>query len=308
MDALSELLKTIHLIGSVYCRSELSAPWGMALPTSDAARFHVVRRGRCRLRFDQGSETPPILLEAGDVVLLPKGDFHILSDDIATPAEPLMELLTRHLPPDTCGPLTFGGGGEKVTLICGYFQFDTGVAHPLLSVLPKVLSVHGNGGRAHSWLESTLDLIAEEAGVDRPGSESLINRLTEALFIQVVRAHIEEETHAQASWLAGLSDPKIARVLGFVHREPHVGWTVDTLASRAGMSRSAFSQRFRDLVGEPPLQYLTRWRMHVAATRIREGQMSLAQVAEAVGYEAEAGFSRVFKRMIGVSPGAYRRL
>jgi AraC-like DNA-binding protein len=311
LDALADLLETVHLKGSVYCRSELSAPWGMALPCGDTARFHVVRRGRCFL-LDEAPGSEAVLLEAGDVVMLPGGGAHVLADDPASPATPLMDLIAgQHSeaePASSPGPLVHGGGGERVTLICGYFRFDAGAAHPLLSVLPPMVYVRGEGGRARSWLESTLDLITEETMNGRPGGETLINRLTEALFIQVVRAHLEEQQRPDPSWLAGLRDPHIALALGLIHRDPRQAWTVDTLAVRVGMSRSAFSVRFRDLVGEPPLAYLTRWRMHVAANQLREGRLTLQEVAEAVGYQAEASFNKAFKRLLGVTPGAFRRV
>ena len=311
MDAFADILETVHLRGSVYCRSELSAPWGMALPASETAQFHVLRRGRCWLRMDDGRNQEPVLLEAGDVAMLPHGSAHVLADNPATEPKPLMELLTRSLPApsssDAPRPLIFGGGGDPVTLICGYFEFDSGAVHPLLSVLPELVHVRGEGGRARLWLESTLELIAEETSAGRPGGETLINRLTEALFILVVRAHLEEQKRPDPSWLAGLRDEQIGRALGLIHREAAAQWTVEELAGRVGMSRSGFSARFRALVGEPPLQYLTRWRMQMAANHLREGRLSLSEIAGVVGYQAEASFNKVFKRLLGITPGAYRR-
>jgi AraC-like DNA-binding protein len=249
----------------------------------------------------------PRRLEAGDVVLLPHGHAHALADDPGTRAEPLLELIARHTTgPGHC-PLTFGGDGERVTLICGYFTFSSSDVHPLLSVLPPLIIVHGEGGRARSWLESTLDLIADESVHDRPGGETLINRLTEALFIQVLRSHLAEDHDGSSSWLAGLRDPQIARALGLIHREPQRRWTIDDLAAAVAMSRSGFAARFRDLVGEPPLTYLTRWRMLVAATHLRDAGLTLPEIADRVGYQAEASFSKVFKRLWGVAPAAYRR-
>jgi AraC-like DNA-binding protein len=231
----------------------------------------------------------------------------VLADDPATAPMALQELMACHLPSKGHAPLTYGGGGEGVTLICGYVVFEPGTAHPLLSVLPQVVHVRGEAGRARSWLESTLDLVAEEAVSDRPGAETLINRLTEAMFIQVVRAHLEQQEAAEASWLAGLRDPQIATALGHIHRAPESAWSVDALAAESGMSRSAFSARFRDLVGEPPVAYLTRWRMQVAAGHLRESRLTLGEIAERVGYQTEASFGKVFKRLLGVAPATYRR-
>lgn len=309
VDALSQVLESVHFHGSLYFRSELTAPWGMSVPASDTAQFHVVRRGQCWL-FSVEPEAPPALrLEAGDIVVLPRGDAHVLADTPVTPAVPLQELVDRHLaqPHAQRAPLRFGGDGAGVTLICGYFRYDAGAVHPLLSVLPDVLHLSGEGGRARPWLETSLDLIAEEVRVGRPGAEAITNRLTEALFIQVIRAHIESVDQARPSWLAGLGDEQIAHGLGVMHAEVDRPWSVEALAHRVGMSRSGFSARFRELVGEPPLQYLTRWRMHQAATHLKEGRLSIAEIAAAVGYGAEASFSKVFKRFMGDAPGAYRR-
>lgn len=311
MDAMTSILDLVHLTGSIYCRSELRAPWGMALPPGPTASFHVVRRGRCYLRLKQDPSFEPVLLEVGDVVLLPHGTAHVLAAPLDAPATPLAELLACRREQERSGsspePLTYGGTGARTTLICGYFAFDEGVVHPLLAVLPPVIVVGGEGGHASSWLESTLDLISEESTATRPGSESLINRLTEALFILVVRAHLESLEGGHPSWLLGLRDARIARALGSIHQEPQRRWTVQDLANRALMSRTAFSERFRQLVGEPPLHYLTRWRMQLAANQLRDESKSMIEVAEAVGYRAEASFSRTFKRLWGVPPGVWRR-
>ncbi len=310
MDALADVLSTVHFSGSLYFRSELTAPWGMRVPASETAQFHVLRRGRCWLGLDD-SNAEPLCMDAGDVVILPGGNVHTLTDDPATPPRPLQDLIDDHLSKtktaDHPGPMMFGGGGEPTSLICGYFDFEAGGIHPLLSVLPPIIYLRGEGGRARSWLESSLDLIADEATAGRPGGEVLINRLTEVLFIQVIRAHLEERKEDEPNWLAGLRDPQIAGALGLIHHELSGHWSVASLASRVGMSRSGFSARFRELVGEPPLQYLTRWRMHVAAQQLRDGNQSLAEIAETVGYQAEASFSKVFKKLLGVAPGAYRR-
>jgi AraC-like DNA-binding protein len=329
MDALTDVLETVHLTGSLYCRSELSAPWGMAVPASSAAQFHVVRRGRCRLRLEagpgraaeratagrvarrgsrgSGAGAAELVLEAGDLVCLPRGDAHRLYDAPGSRVESMERLLASCGGTPASGPLVHGGGGERATLICGYFRFDAGEIHPLLSVLPQVILVRGEGGRPSAWMESLLELIAAETTEAGPGGETLINRLTEAMFIRIVRAHLAEATEVPPSWLAGLRDPQVARALGLLHHEPAEAWTVEALADRAGLSRSAFAARFRELVGESPLQYLTRWRMHLAATQLRAGRLPLAEIARRVGYETDAGFSKVFRRLWGVPPAAWRR-
>ncbi len=307
MDALTDILRSVHLQGSVYCRSELSAPWGFSVPKSERTQFHVVRRGRCWLLLEGARRTEPVLLEAGDLVLLPCGSAHVMADSLKTRALPLERLIREHLPPDGGKPLVYGGRGEGTTLVCGYFDFARGTVHPLLSVLPTLVTIRGEGGRAHSWLESTLDLIAEESTAGRPGGETLIDRLTETLFVHVLRRHLEQPGPPNPSWLLGLRDPNLAGALGLIHRQPEQAWTVATLAQRVGMSRSAFAARFRAMVGDPPLVYLTRWRMQLAADKLRASQLNLSDVAEQVGYQTEASFSKVFKRLWGVAPATYRR-
>jgi AraC-like DNA-binding protein len=311
MDALASLLETVHLGGSLYFRSELGAPWGMEVPASQEAQFHVVRRGRCWVLPTAGSRFEARELVAGDIVVLPRGTGHVLADDPGTPIVPLMDLLPSDVESpqdlDRSAPLRHGGDGAQTTLICGFFTFDSGAAHPLLAVLPEVLHLKGEGGRARHWLELTLDLIADEIIAGRPGGEVLVNRLTETLFIQVLQSYIEDAEHPSPNWLAGLRDPSMARALGAIHSELDMDWSVATLAARAGMSRSAFSARFRELVGEPPMQYLTRWRMQVAANHLQAGRLTLGEIAYSVGYAAEASFSKVFKRFLGEAPGAYRK-
>jgi AraC-like DNA-binding protein len=240
-------------------------------------------------------------------LVLPLGDPHVLVDSRGSRAEPLESILACQSSDGDPGPLVYGGGGEPVTLICGYFELEAGAVHPLFGVLPPVILLRGEGGHASSWLESTLDLIAEESTAGRPGGETLVDRLTEAMFIQVLRGYLDQQGTLAPSWLAGLRDQGIGRALGLIHRRPDARWTVEELASRAGMSRTSFSTRFRDLVGEPPLQYLTRWRMQVAAGRLRRTDSPLPEIAGQVGYQTEASFSKVFKKLWGISPGAYRR-
>jgi len=310
MDALTDVLQTVHLRGSLYFRSELTAPWGLAIPAAALAQFHAVRRGRCWLHLDRDASAEPLPLEPGDLVILPQGDAHRLtSAPTGVVPEPLERVVQCHQKPGAPKPLVYGGGGAAVTLICGYFVFEAarpGV-HPLLSVLPPLISLQAAQGRGPSWLESILDLIAAEAADPRPGSETVVDRLTETLFIQVLRSYLESEAASGPSWLAGLRDPRIAEALGLMHREPAERWSVESLATRVGMSRTSFANRFRELVGETPLRYLARWRMQRAAQALRDGSASLPEIAERVGYRAEAAFSKVFKKMWGVAPGQYRR-
>lgn len=308
VDALTDILKTVHLKGSLYYRSELTAPWGMSVPASEAAQFHVVRRGRCYLSMpDENRE--PLVLESGDLVLLSHGPRHDLVDSPSTKPLPILDILSHvgRTCADCHVPLKYGGSGAEAHLICGYFEFENGHVHPLLSVLPDRIVIRGKGGRSLSWLESILDLLSIEVETRRPGAETVVNRLTETMLIQVLRAYLATQSDSNASWLQGLKDPQIGQALGIIHRQPDECWTIDSLASAVGMSRSGFAERFRSLIGEPPIQYLTKWRMELAATHLRRTRLSLSEIATMVGYQAEPAFSRVFKKSWGTSPGAYRR-
>jgi AraC-like DNA-binding protein len=304
MDALSEVLTTLHLASSFYCRSELSAPWGLAFPAGNVAMFHAVRRGTCWAIVD-GLDAP-VGLSAGDLVLFAQGHAHALVDSVTTRARPLQDVL-RTEAADKTHPLCYGGGGAPVTLLCGHFSYAHGQVHPLLSLLPPMIHLAGEDGRAAPWLESTLAILAHESASGGLGADAVITRATDILFVQAIRTYLERDASGAKGWLSGLADPQISAALSRVHQSPERPWTVDSLAAAAGMSRSGFSARFHELVGEAPGQYLTRWRMHRAASYLRVENASLAEVATRVGYGAEASFSKAFKRYVGVAPGAFRR-
>ncbi len=304
MSALEEVLRSIHLAGSVYCRSELRAPWGMSIERADHGSFHTVRQGRCWIRVDSLGEA--FELSPGDLVVLPHGHPHALSDTPGTSAVPIDELLARKARGATC-PLEVGGDGPLTTLICGYFRFQQGSAHPLLSLLPPLIRFEGEGGRALPGFDDTLDALTRETLQGGPGAETIMTRLTDVLFIQVLRAHLERIPDEDRSWLRGLRDPQIGRALGLVHGQPERAWTVESLAVSVGMSRASFAELFRRLVGDTPLQYLTRWRMQRAAELLSTEDLPLATVAHRVGYSAESAFSKVFKKFVGEAPGRYRR-
>jgi AraC-like DNA-binding protein len=247
-----------------------------------------------------------IALAEGDLVLIPHGRGHWLLDAPATRPVPLSQLLQPH--PSTERPvLRHGGGGAATTLICGGFSFEQVGDFPLLSLLPPVIHIQGHQGRAAEWLQATLKLLAHETREERPGTETMLARLMDVMFIQAVRAWLESQPDGQGGWLGGLRDPQVGAVIELMHRAPDQSWTVATLAAAAAMSRSSLSARFKAVVGEPPLAHLTRWRMSLAASWLRDGELSLIQMAERVGYESEAAFSKAFKRHFGVAPGAYRR-
>lgn len=303
MDVLTDVLGMLHLTSRVYCRSELRAPWGLDMPPARRMAFHVVDRGGAWLRSEGEDELTA--LAAGDLVVLPHGDGHQLADHPETLDQPLVELKQTG---SGCPRLQLGGSGPATTLVCGYFHLEEGgwEDHPLVPLLPDLIHVKGEDRRKVPWLEATLRFLVDEAGSGRPGTDAVVQRLTDVLFVQVLRAWLEQE-EVPPGWLGALRDPQVGRALTLLHMNPERGWIIADLAAEVNMSRSAFAARFTALVGEPPLTYLTRWRMRLAAGLLREG-VPLFKVAERVGYESEAAFSVAFKRERGVPPGQYRRL
>jgi AraC-like DNA-binding protein len=300
-DVRSDVLGTLRLRGQVFCVSEFSSPWSMRLAPADRAHFHVVERGEAWLRLPR--ERRPIPLRTGDLVVLPRGSGHILSDGTSTPPVPLADLLARGALRK--GVLRHGGDGARTHLICGAFEFESAADDPIVSLLPPVIQIPAD--TAGAWLKPTLDLLAREARRGEQGSTVLITRLTEIVFVQAVRVWVAEQPVGRGGWLGALRDGKIAAALALVHHAPERGWRVGALAGGVGMSRSPFAARVRALVGVPPLEYVRRWRLHLAMTLLRNQQLAVATVAEHVGYESEAAFSKAFKRHLGVPPSQYRR-
>lgn len=304
MDVLTDVLETVRVVAACYGRMEATAPWGIRIRSGEDAKFHVVLEGRAQLLVDGSDEI--IELSAGDIVALPHGHAHSLSDDPSLSAQPLEELLVCRARGEG-GAFRIGGGGEAATVVSGRFHFEDRRNNPLLSVLPPVITLKGEMGKSVRWLEPTLKFIACEAASGRPGSQTVIARLADVLFIQIVRGHLASLPANGSGWLGALADPQIGAALGYIHQNPELDWTVQSLAAKVAMSRSAFASRFMRLVGEPPLSYVTRWRMQKAAGMLREGKQTLAEVAAQVGYDSEAAFSKAFKRAVGAAPGAYRR-
>jgi AraC-like DNA-binding protein len=308
MDVLTDALEAIHLKSVIFGRLELTAPWGLRFEEGRPG-FFVVTRGTCWLEVNGVDEA--IQLAGGDFVLLPKGQGHSLKDHRRTRALPMAEALGKspgHR--KGCQPggiLSYGGGGALTTVIGGCFLFEDGEHNPLVAALPPVVHVRGDGGTAIQWLEASLQFVASEMASGQPGAETVVRRLADILFVQAVRAHLAQSGEGARGWLRALVDPQIGEALGLIHAKPEEPWTVELLASRVAMSRSAFAARFTQLAGEPPLSYLTRWRMDKATRLLRTSNASIGEIAARVGYDAEAAFSKAFKRRIGMAPGAYRR-
>ncbi len=304
-DPLGEALHLLRLTGCVYARSELSAPWGIDLPPLEGhMMFHVVTAGRCWLELD-GSE--PLPLERGSLALVPHGLGHRLVDAPGRDAVEFFDLPVERVT-DRYELLTWGGGGDVCRLICVVVRFDQAAAERLVDALPPVLHVDAWDGGEDRWLADTLRFIAREAEALRPGGETVITRLADILAIQMVRRWIETASDVDTGWLAALRDPRLGRAVAAMHRRPGDDWTLESLAHTAAMSRSAFAARFAEVVGEPAMRYLTRWRLQLARAALRESDDPLGAVAERFGYRSEAAFCRAFKREFGASPGSDRRV
>ncbi len=302
-SALGSVLRMVEVQGALFLRSEFTAPWGLTIAAGGMTFFHIVTRGQCWLEVEGVRD--PIRVGEGDLVIMPHGTRHSLRDDFSTPAPPLQEVFATHTI-DQSKTLRCGGGGEATSMICGEFRFADRNADPLLHALPNYIRLDGQDGAAVPWLKATLEWISEEASVNAPGAETVVQRLTDILFIQAIRAAFVSIPDAQLGWLGALKDERLAKALASINLRPDLHWTVDALAKRAGMSRSGFAAHFSERVGVSPMQYVTRWRIHHAASLLRSTDQPLADIARAVGYDSEAGFSKAFKRRIGVAPGRYR--
>lgn len=301
MDALTEALAGVRFRGVMNLQVELMGAWGLRVANKGGAPFYVVLEGGGWLVLE-GQR--PLRLVSGDFILLPHDPPHVLCDALESPTEEVLALLENH-PPDSDGVWRWGSGGPITTAIGGCFFFEEAQTSPLLAALPAVLHIPGEAGRVALWLEQTLQFLVAEARRQRPGAEAVVMRLADVLFIQAVRAHIEALSEGERSWLGALNDPEIARALTLVHTKPELPWKVETLARQVALSRAAFASRFSERVGEPPLRYLTRWRVHRAAILLGEGQ-SATEVAPQVGYQSVAAFCRVFRQETGMSPIQYR--
>jgi len=302
-DVPTVVMDALRLRGRVFCRSELRAPWGLSLPRSDFAHFHAIERGGAWLRL---AGHAPLALAGGDLVVVPHGTGHTLADSLGSRARPLAELVPAGADAG-CAVMRGGGEGAETRLVCGSFHFERRDAHPLVELLPAVIHLRPAETPAAEWLTATLRFLAWETREARPGTETIVSRLTDVIFVQVLRAWMETLPEGRGGWLGALGDSQIGAALAQIHRAPERPWTNAALAAAVFMSRSRFAARFSALVGEPPLAYLSRWRLETAAGLLQDGTLGLGEIAARVGYESEAAFSKAFRRRFGAPPGAYRR-
>jgi AraC family transcriptional regulator, alkane utilization regulator len=315
MDALSDLLRAVKLNGALFLEARFTSPWCVEVnPAKGAAEmlrqynpvvfFHIIAEGRCKVRLGEGGDA--IDLSAGDLVLMPKGDTHLLGTNLRlAPVD--SDTLVR--PPATGGMPTIdhGGGGDEARVLCGYMSCDKALCRILLDALPRLLRASLGNGASAAWMMSLVRRGALENTAPGPGSGTLLSKLAELLFVEAMGRYIESLPEHETGWLAGLRDRYVGRALGLMHEQPAREWTADDLAERVGLSPSALRQRFADLLGQPPMQYLTRWRLTLAAAMLRSSDRAIAQIADEFGYESESAFNRAFKREFEMPPAAWRR-
>lgn len=305
IDPVGEVLHHLRMNGAFYCRSETAAPFGVNIPALDGTlMFHIVIAGQSWLEIPGEAAQ---CLQPGDLALVPHGRGHRL---VSAPGLPCVDLfsLEAEQVSERYERLVHRGDGPTTTMLCGAVAFDHPVAIKLVRMLPNLIHVDAWNASESQWLQSTLRFIIAEAQALRPGGETIITRLCDVLVIQAIRAWMADAPPNQQGWLGALQDKQIGRVLAIIHREPATEFTVQSLAAEAAMSRSAFAARFAALVGEPPMRYATRWRMEVAMSLLRDDRATVSDVADRLDYQSEAAFSRAFKRLTGMSPGAARRV
>lgn len=279
----------------------MNAPWGLRFPAITGATFHVVLEGSCWL-LSQDDE--PRALGTGDIVFLRAGSAHALADD---PAGELVDFAPRQGDvPSTIGQVRIEGPGQRAVLLCGAYRLGNARPHPLMRELPDVVHLPARSYR-HKALHHLIDLIGDELYEPQPGRDGIVPALVDAMLLYILRTWIDQPADTERGWAAALTDPVVGAALQDIHARPARDWTVADLAARGGMSRSAFAHRFTALVGEPPLSYLTWWRMTLAGRLLHESDAPLSAVAQQVGYTSEFAFAKAFKRQYGQAPGRYRR-
>jgi AraC family transcriptional regulator, alkane utilization regulator len=333
MDVLSDVLRVVRLSGAVFFTADFSSPWALESPIPEmlvsalmpeaecVVLFHILVDGECEIAC---KGHPVTTMESGDVIVFPRGEQHTMRSHAAAATTPLTSVFspgTYDEPPQ----LSYGGGGKTSRFVCGYLNCDQRFG-PLVEALPTMLLVRGrddystiqaiDASGTHStlmpqgsgtWLGTTLKFTINEAKAARPGNSAMLGRLTELMFVEIIREYMHRLPANQGGWLAGLNDAHVGKALRLMHSNPIRDWTVDELAREAAVSRSVLAQRFTELVGEAPMRYLASWRMQLAKQMMREGTHNVQEVATRVGYESEAAFNRAFKRVTGSPPATWRK-
>jgi AraC family transcriptional regulator, alkane utilization regulator len=315
VDALSDVLRIVRLTGAIFMDAEVTEPWCIGEPSGvevciehlphaqHVVIYHLVLQGRCEAAVPGG---PAVSAQAGDLIVIPGGEAHSLGSNLTRYAVPGGPFVVQR-GPDEVPQIRHGGGGAVTRMVCGYLACDSSLFDTVLAALPRVMLVNMRDGPGAAWLTSSIRFSIEESAAQRPGASTVLAKLSELMFVEAIRRHIESLPPEQTGWLAGLRDRFVGKTLALIHSRPAHDWTVEELAGAVGLSRSALAERFTGLVGVPPMQYLTRWRLQLAADLLRAGQRGVAAIAADVGYESEAAFNRAFKREMGTTPAAWRK-
>ncbi len=314
MDALSEVLRVVRLSSAIFFNARFTAPWCFSSPAAadvmqtlhpGAERlvvFHLLTEGQCHVQIEG---IPTSRLNAGDVIIFPHGDAHLMASALGVaPAGPTdLQAILKRRP----RLLQYGGGGEVTRFVCGYLVCDPRLCRSILMALPPMLIVSLRTDGVKDWLEQSIHYAVAEAASPRPGGEGVLAKLSEVLFVETLRRHIAQMPVEQTGWLAGLRDRLVGKALALMHERPAQAWTLESLAREAGTSRSVLAERFHHFVGQAPMSYLTQWRMALAANLLRNSSLGMDQIAAEVGYSADTAFSRAFRREFGAPPASWRR-
>jgi AraC-like DNA-binding protein len=316
MDVLSEALHTVRMTGAIFYYAECTSPWGFAVPplqqvahvlapgTERLVPYHLVAEGEAVVRFE--GATVDIPLQAGDVVIIPHGDAHTVSNGSPSKLIDSAAELGKFLGGDL-RTMRLGGGGAATTFVCGYFGCERHADALFLAGLPQMIKINMRGDATGQWLESSIRYLVAEADRGRAGQNVLLSKMAEALFIQTLRIYMERLPPEQTGWLAGARDPIVGGCLALMHQQPFRRWSLTDLAKEVAASKSVVADRFAQLLGEGPLTYLARWRLQLAARLLQTTRKTIVQVASEVGYESEAAFNRAFKREFTLPPAKYRK-
>jgi AraC-like DNA-binding protein len=315
MDALSEALNSVRMTGAIFYSLECTAPWGFSVPhlhdvahvlapgTERLVSYHLVTEGEAIVQF---GDEDPVEVKAGEVLIIPHGDAHTVSNgspnEMIDSAATLREYLTG-----TLSVMRVGEGGRLTRFICGYFGCERHADRMFLAGLPTMIKIDIRGDAAGDWIESSIRHLVSDASANRPGHTVLLAKASEALFVEALRRYMEQLPPEQAGWLAAARDPIVGAALALLHGKPFHDWTLEGLAAEAGTSRSVLSERFARYLGEPPLAYLARWRLQLASRLLETSRKPIQQIAAETGYASEAAFNRAFKREFGAPPARYRK-
>jgi len=315
MDVLSEVLKAVRLDGALFYNGEFSAPWCFRSPVSRTVApylsqdsghviiFHLLTEGRGYAHIE--GQGRPVPLNAGDIIIFPHGDPHLMGNGSAVKAVDMAQELER-ISSQGLKISRMGGGGEVTKFICGYMACEPQLSRVFLSGLPPVLKINIRNDASGQWLEDSIRYSVGSSDLSKPGGEAVIGKLSEVLFVEALRRYIALLPPEQTGWLAGVRDPEVGKALALLHRNPAHPWTIAALANDVGISRSVLAERFRRYLSETPIAYLTRWRLQLGAQMLKSTSRSVAQIAAEVGYESEPAFNRAFKREFALPPARFR--